>query len=155
MLFPGGEVNLESSAYYSLTKKLYQWAVEANMKGDFFPVLGICRGMQALAVHTVGNLSPLSLTDSKNFSAPLKWMKNFKQSGLLVGVPDEILKEIGSRNVTSHFHKYGITPKTFNEIDAIRKRFQILATSKDRNGKEFVSIFEGNELVFIYNLNQK
>ena len=45
-------------------------------------------------------------------------------------------------NVTAHFHKFGFAKDVFEE-EEVKERFEILATSKDRKGKEFVSIFHG------------
>lgn len=142
LLFTGGEVNLESSSYYRTTKKLFQLAKTANSVNDYFPILGICRGMQAMMVHTVGgDLSILKLTDARNYTTSLKWVST--DGKFLRDVPDRLIKATSTNNITSHFHKYGITPADFHENSQVNKMFDILATSIDRNGREFVSIYEG------------
>jgi len=143
ILFPGGEVNLEDSEYYFLTKRLFKWAVEANEKSNFFPLMGICRGMQAIIVHSVGDISPLIETDARNYTTTLQFYNEFQGSKLLTDLSDSIKRSVETENLTSHFHKYGVTPQTFHKIKAINRRFKIIATSKDRKGIEFVSHYEG------------
>ncbi|XP_066912707.1 gamma-glutamyl hydrolase-like [Clytia hemisphaerica] len=148
LLFPGGEVNLVDSEYYYLTKRLFNLAKKSNDQGKHFPILGICRGMQAMIVHTVGNLTPLSLTDARNLPASLEFTQAAIRSVLLNEIPEKLLEEHRTRNLTAHFHKYGIEPKTFQSMRKIKDDFQIVATSSDRKGIEFVSIYEGKKYPF-------
>jgi len=149
LLFPGGETNLKDSGYYKLTKKLFKKAVEMNEEGTPIPILGICRGMQAMIVHTVGNTDDLGEFDSVNMSTTLKWNeKNLKKS-YLSEIPPIMKRSTEDTlfNVTAHFHKYGFSKDVF-EKDEVKQRFEILATSKDRKGKEFVSVYQGKEFPF-------
>lgn len=146
LLFPGGEVNLKDSGYFHATHRLFQLASEANTKDNYFPVLGICRGMQAIIVHTVRSISPLSLTDARNFPTTLQFYEDASESKLLRDISKELFVKHTTKNLTAHFHKYGFTPKTFTEIDVIKEQYKIIATSKDRDGLEFVSIYEGKSL---------
>lgn len=141
LLFTGGEVNLESSSYYRTTKRLFQLATTVNSVNDYFPILGICRGMQAMLVHTTGSLSILQLTNARNYTTSLKWISTDSQ--LLADIPKKLIQSMSTSNITSHFHKYGITPNDFHRNKRVNKMFDILATSLDRNGKEFVSIYQG------------
>ena len=143
LLFPGGEVNLVDSGYYHLTKRLFNMAKKSNNEGKHFPILGICRGMQAMIVHTVGDLTPLSLTDARNLPASLEFTQAASRSVLLNEIPEKLLEKQRTQNLTAHFHKYGIEPKTFQSVKKIKDDFQIVATSSDRKGKEFASIYEG------------
>ena len=131
------------SEYYLLTKRLFKWAVEANEKSNFFPLMGICRGMQAMIVHSVGDISPLIETDARNYTTTLNFYKGFKDSELFSDLPDSVIRSVETENLTAHFHKYGVTPQTFREMKNIDGRFKIIATSKDRKGIEFVSQYEG------------
>ena len=143
LLFPGGEINLQNSRYYHLTKKLYDMAVERNEAGEYFPVLGICRGMQALMVHAQGDISPLTLTDSVNYTASLRWTPKSLYSTLFKYAPDELFTMAEGSKITSHFHKFGVTPATYLKMPKLRKLFKVLACSFDRKGVYFISIIEG------------
>lgn len=141
-LFIGGEANLEYSGYYLTTKRLFQLAESANDANDYFPILGVCRGMQAMLVHVLGgDISRLTLTDARAYPASLKWIST--DSKILTDIPDDIMEIISKENLTYHFHKYGVTPKDFHESRQLDEMFEILATSVDRDGKEFVSIYQG------------
>ena len=143
LLFPGGEVNLEDSQYFQVTQRLFHFAKEANKQNNYFPVLGICRGMQAIIVHSVGSITPLSDTDSRNYPTTLQFYKDAFKSKLMRDIPKDLLVKHMKNNLTAHFHRYGITPKTFHETPIINDHFNMVATSKDRNGIEFVSMYEG------------
>jgi len=150
LLFPGGETNLKDSGYYKLTKKLYKKAIELNEDGTPFPILGICRGMQALIVHATGTIDSLSEFDSVNYTTTLKWNEKNLRKSFLGEIPSVMKRSTEDRqfNVTSHFHKYGIKPEVFEDEEKVKDRFEILATSKDRKGEEFVSIFQGKDYPF-------
>jgi gamma-glutamyl hydrolase len=45
-------------------------------------------------------------------------------------------------------HEYGITLRRFMRTASLRKAFRVLATSHDRDGKEYVSLIEGIGLPF-------
>uniref|UniRef100_A0A8C9XWR3 Folate gamma-glutamyl hydrolase n=1 Tax=Sander lucioperca TaxID=283035 RepID=A0A8C9XWR3_SANLU len=54
ILYPGGSVSIISSGYQRAAKIFYKLAIEANKRGDYFPVWGICLGYEQLAVLTSG-----------------------------------------------------------------------------------------------------
>ena len=150
LLFVGGEVNLVNSGYCRATKKLFKMAMNENEGGNIFPILAICRGMQALAVYTQEDLSILTLTDSRNYTASLQWTAEAANSRLFAHAPEELFRNAEKYNITAHSHKYGIIPSLFTNMSTLGKKFKILATSVDRNNKKFVSIFEGRSIIFFF-----
>lgn len=52
VLFPGGSSDIASSSYARTAKIFYDLAIEANNKGDYFPIWGTCLGFQELAYLT-------------------------------------------------------------------------------------------------------
>ena len=48
VVFPGGDVSLVTSNYSRVATKVYQYAVAAQEKGEYFPILGLCWGVQML-----------------------------------------------------------------------------------------------------------
>lgn len=147
VVFPGGEINLVDSGYYKLTKRIMELAIKENENGKPFPILGVCRGMQAMIVHTEGSTDVMEERDSVNFTTTLKWNnENFKNS-FLKDMPPSMKKDAEKKKITAHFHKYG-TPSDVFLKGKVSERFNVIATSKDRKNKEFVSIFQGKELPF-------
>ena len=135
LLFPGGNVNLVDSKYYYLTKKLISMASKENARGIHFPILGICRGMQALVVHSRGVQKQMVPTDSQNYTTGLKWLK---KSPLFVNVFNSMWNDTELYNITSHFHNFSFLPSISKSTT-----IDVVATSKDRNGSEFASIIQG------------
>lgn len=148
LLFPGGETNLKDSGYYKITKKLMKMAIKENEKGRTFPILGICRGMQALIVHTVGNIDDMQVMDSLNLTTTLDWNKDNIDDSFIKDMPEMLRDAAADNKITAHFHKYSFSPDIFNQDGDVKDRFQVIATSKDRDDKEFVSIFQGKKLPF-------
>ncbi|XP_013856545.1 gamma-glutamyl hydrolase, partial [Austrofundulus limnaeus] len=48
ILYPGGGVSIISSGYQRAAKIFYELAIEANKRGDYFPVWGTCLGFEQL-----------------------------------------------------------------------------------------------------------
>ena len=48
VVFPGGSVSLTTSNYSKVATKVFQYAMGANDKGDYFPIMGLCWGVQML-----------------------------------------------------------------------------------------------------------
>ncbi|XP_057306280.1 gamma-glutamyl hydrolase-like [Hydractinia symbiolongicarpus] len=150
LLFPGGEISLNGSGYHIMVNKLLELAVKANEDGVVFPVLGICRGMQALIVHDAEEgLFSLTLTNSSNYTATVRWnTQELKNSSFLSSIPEKMMQESETYPITSHFHKYGVTPGFLKSSSKLNKLYRVLATSLDRDGKEFISILEGKTFPF-------
>lgn len=54
VLFPGGDANLTNSGYAIAGRKIFELAVKANRKGDYFPIFGTCLGFEFLTVLVAG-----------------------------------------------------------------------------------------------------
>ena len=48
IVFPGGILSLTTSNYSRVATKVYQYAMAAHDKGDYFPIIGLCWGVQML-----------------------------------------------------------------------------------------------------------
>ena len=51
---PGGSVSLQNSGYAKAGGLLYKLAIDANNRGDFFPVWGTCLGFELLLCLAAG-----------------------------------------------------------------------------------------------------
>eukprot|EP00501_MAST-03F_sp_TOSAG23-6_P002631 GSMAST32.ASY1.ANO1.2773.1 assembled CDS len=74
ILFPGGAVDLgNSTTYYKAGKILFDAAVKANLKGDYFPLWGTCLGFEQLLRLLSGSNDEILTRgfDSKNYTLPL------------------------------------------------------------------------------------
>ena len=157
VLFPGGSAKWFESSYYKNAVKAVQASVEAGISDhDYFPVWGTCLGYEALNVITANSADVLSHFAADGVSLTLNYTSNAKNSRLLKNCPTNIYKGMAMEEVTYNHHSYGVSPHTHRTNKKINKFFKILSTSKDTNGKDFVSLIEGNILlIFIiqYNYN--
>ncbi|XP_057296694.1 gamma-glutamyl hydrolase-like [Hydractinia symbiolongicarpus] len=149
LLFPGAANSLNDSGYYEITKKLFRLSIKANKAGVVFPVLGICRGFQALVVHVEGNQKPLIVTDSFEYSTTVKWnVKELRNHSFLSSMPKKMIRNSEKQPITAHFHKYSVTPKSLKRSPKLNSFFRNLGTSVDRDGVKFISAMEGKKFPF-------
>ena len=131
--------------YYEHAIKFFQWAKDANDKGDYFPVWGTCLGFETLHVIQGGE-RPEILSggfSAEDITIPLEFVGNPRESRLLKDMPDELLKSLGEEPVTYNHHQAGVTPETYGKENSLDKFFQIISTNKDQDGRCFVSTVEG------------
>ncbi|KAM9827315.1 LOW QUALITY PROTEIN: gamma-glutamyl hydrolase-like [Neosynchiropus ocellatus] len=93
VLFPGGSASLFSSGYQRAAKFFYNLAIEANNRGDYFPVWGTCLGFEQLAVLT-SNKSVLVRTNTTGMPMPLNFTDEAKTSRIFKGFPAELMASL-------------------------------------------------------------
>jgi len=120
--------------YLELVTLFLNMATLANRAGDYFPVWGTCQGMQLMLQHFGGDLEQVN--------SPI---------GNLVVQPEatasRLLHHKGMTDLHSLYfsHQHGIM---MHRVERLKATFNILATSHDREGMEYVSIIEGRTLPF-------
>ncbi|XP_058499090.1 gamma-glutamyl hydrolase-like [Solea solea] len=138
--FPGGRVSRTSSAYTRSAKIFYELAIEANKKGDYFPVWGTCLGLHILCFLTSGE-DLLTVTDTKDVLMPLTFTDGAKDSPMFRGFPDEVIKDLASEPLSQHAHKWSLALSTYNSNEKLKKFYKVLNTNTDGKVK-FVSTME-------------
>lgn len=153
LVFAGGLTWLWlDSPYVIAARKLFNWAVEANDNGNPFPIHGTCLGHQLLHIlasnvsrndllvetDAVTHPTTMDLTAAANTSRPFKAMP----ADLLKKIPDPSL------NIIMQNHEYGIPPAHYKKWPILGEWFNILSTSKDRNGLEYISTVEAKKYPF-------
>ncbi|XP_028401389.1 gamma-glutamyl hydrolase-like [Dendronephthya gigantea] len=142
-LFPGGGVSVQTSGYARIGKQFFTLAKKSYDKGDYFPVWGTCLGNEFLSVMASNDANILSTTDSENYTIPLNFSSNYRDSKLFRDISDDLAKFVSSAPTTINMHQYSVLLSKFKKNDNISKFFRILSTNNDRNGKTFVSTMEG------------
>ncbi|KAG7155350.1 Gamma-glutamyl hydrolase-like [Homarus americanus] len=69
----------------------------------------------------------------------------WNSSQLLGEAPEDVLDTLANTNATSNFHKWCVTPETFQN-SSLEKNFLLLSTSEDDDGLEYVSTVEHRHL---------
>ncbi|XP_034416594.1 gamma-glutamyl hydrolase-like [Cyclopterus lumpus] len=140
VLFPGGSANITSSGYQRAAKTFYELAIEANERGDYFPVWGTCLGYEQLAVLTSGK-NLLSITDTTGVALPLNFLHEAKDSRIFRGFPAELLEDLALEPLTANVHQWSVTVSTHNTNKELNNFYKVVSTNTDGT-TEFVSTVE-------------
>ncbi|XP_041817142.1 gamma-glutamyl hydrolase isoform X2 [Chelmon rostratus] len=139
ILYPGGGASIISSGYERAAKIFYELAIQANKRGDYFPVWGTCLGFEQLTYLTSGE-SILSHTNTSGVSLPLSFT-NAKDSKMFKGFPAELMADLASQPLTENSHKWSLAVLTYNTNEDLKKFYKVLSTNTDGT-TEFVSTVE-------------
>ncbi|XP_040921319.1 gamma-glutamyl hydrolase [Toxotes jaculatrix] len=140
ILYPGGGVSIISSGYERAAKIFFELAIEANKRGDYFPVWGTCLGFEQLTLLTSGK-AILAYTNTSGVALPLNFTNEAKDSRMFKGFPPELMKDLASQPLTENSHKWSLASVTYNSNEELKKFYKVLSTNTD--GKvEFVSTME-------------
>uniref|UniRef100_A0A3Q3W8L1 folate gamma-glutamyl hydrolase n=1 Tax=Mola mola TaxID=94237 RepID=A0A3Q3W8L1_MOLML len=146
ILYPGGGVSIISSGYERTAKIFYELAIEANVRGDYFPVWGTCLGLEELTFLTSGQWLMTS-TNTDKLSLPLNFTKDAAASRMFKDFPPDLMKDLASEPLTANIHNWSLALSTYNKNEALRKFYKVLSTNTD--GRiEFVSTMEAYDYPF-------
>ncbi|XP_065485078.1 gamma-glutamyl hydrolase [Caloenas nicobarica] len=140
VLFPGGGVDLKTSEYSRVAKIFYHKALEANDKGDYFPVWGTCLGHEELTYLTSGEIL-LVKTKTNGFALPLNFTSAAKRSRLFKNFPDDVLHALATEPLSSNFHMWSLSMKNFTKNEKLRNFYNVLTTNTN-DEVEFISTME-------------
>eukprot|EP00882_Tetradesmus_deserticola_P012072 GHRQ01012787.1.p1 GENE.GHRQ01012787.1~~GHRQ01012787.1.p1 ORF type:complete len:335 (+),score=143.27 GHRQ01012787.1:127-1131(+) len=145
LLLPGGGADLRPGhAFYDTAARLVQLAIEANDKGDYFPVHGTCLGLEALSLIISGNSSILSDMDAEDFPAPLLYTQDADSSPFLKSLPPHITTNLQNQPLAMENHMHGVLMTSYEEPQNKRLKdfFKVLSLSLARDGLPYISTME-------------
>jgi gamma-glutamyl hydrolase len=120
-------------------------AMKLNKSGIYFPVFGICMGMQYMLIVQSRNDELTEGFDSlNNYELPFNLHSSSRIMRTVSPVEEKILRE----TLALHNHSRGLSPDKFKQYKALTNLYNITATDKDRSGKEFISSIEGKKYPF-------
>ncbi|XP_072460775.1 gamma-glutamyl hydrolase [Notamacropus eugenii] len=143
ILFPGGGVNLQTSDYSYVARLFYNKALQANKKGDYFPIWGTCLGFEELTVLTSGKLL-LTVTDTKGIALPLNFTEAVTESRMFQNIPKDVLEALATEPITSNFHTWSLSLKNFTTNKKLSEFYKVLSTNTYKD-IEFISTVEAND----------
>ncbi len=145
----GGVFASNSVEYYNCCKEFVKLAIDANDKGNYFPIWGGCMGFQQMIIIADGKDNTTDLLERfdsfGNLELPLiftddgidgKMMRKARESD-----PDYIIK-LMKEDLTLNNHMMGISPQRFRQSKLLNNFYRIVSYNYDRKGKEFVSTIE-------------
>ncbi|EFN55359.1 hypothetical protein CHLNCDRAFT_52559 [Chlorella variabilis] len=153
IIFPGGLTDLwQDSPYVIAARKLWQWAKDANDAGDVFPIHGTCLGFQLLHILEANVSFTQLLVDTDSVAHPytLDFTDAVKESTMFGGLADDLIEKLGDSqyNISMENHMFGLPPAHYDKWPLLRQNFNMVSTSKDRNGVEYVSSAEHKHYPF-------
>mmetsp|Transcript_18627 Transcript_18627/g.33226 ORF Transcript_18627/g.33226 Transcript_18627/m.33226 type:complete len:379 (-) Transcript_18627:235-1371(-) len=150
ILLPGGGAIMEPGhGYYDISSMLLKLAIQANDRGDFFPMLGTCLGFEFFTVAISGNTSILGNFDAGNIASRLEFTPDAAGSRFFSTFSPELMARMADAPLTMENHQFAISPRTFLGDPALSRFFRVLSTSKDKQGVEYVSTVEAREYPFL------
>ncbi|CAL1542810.1 unnamed protein product [Lymnaea stagnalis] len=147
VLFPGGAADINTGPYYQSGRYLYDLAIQANDKGDYFPIWGTCLGFELMTKLTA-NKNYLQRTETKILTLPLRFQKGFQNSRLFKDVPSDLVKILTTESVTQNNHRWSLLLEDYQKISVLGNFYHLLTTSVGKDNKEFVSTFEAFKYPF-------
>jgi len=151
ILMPGGMQTLNSTLpFFDASLYLFNQAIMANARGDYFPVWGTCQGFQFMNIAVSGqeNEGVLSDFDSWDISYPLFFTPDSNTSRMFGSAPASVLNTFATTNCTMNWHHLGVLPSLYSTNQNLAKFFRILSTNVDRENKPFISSIEGINMPF-------
>ena len=150
ILLPGGEADVASlaaSGYAQAGAFLWAMAADAAAVGDYFPLHGTCLGWEQMAVLAAKNGSALTRSPpfaSSDGGAVLEWAPVAASSRLFGGAENAALrKALAAEPAAYESHTAGVEPGAFAAFPKLVSTLRVLSTSRDANGREYVSTAEG------------
>eukprot|EP00826_Nyctotherus_ovalis_P005065 TRINITY_DN11136_c0_g1_i1.p1 TRINITY_DN11136_c0_g1~~TRINITY_DN11136_c0_g1_i1.p1 ORF type:complete len:318 (-),score=42.74 TRINITY_DN11136_c0_g1_i1:118-1071(-) len=159
LCLPGGFSNIwrveegkkAESDYAKAGNALLELAVEANRKGVYFPVLGICLGFELMVSYVAKDFSLIEpCTNCNDYNAILKFTEEGKDSRLYRKCFNERqIENLQAKSLSYNYHSFMIDPERFLAHEKLSKFFSIISTSPSINNSfEFVSTIEAKEFPF-------
>ena len=146
ILFPGGDVDVHNSGFGRAGKIIFDYALRANQRRDYFPLWGTCNGFEMLSYLAVDR-DVLVRCDAMNDPKALNLTRK-AQSSRLFGKLERRLETLITKEETSaNFHERCLTIKNFTEY-GISEHYNVLSTNFDKNGLQYVSSMEAKHYPF-------
>lgn len=156
LLLPGGgsslwivenETKKQGFANVTLASKfLVQLAIEANKRGDFFPIWGTCLGLEMMIMDISEEAAVLDEFNSENHHQDLIFVKG--NSRMWDGLSDDLKNYAMLHKPAFFYHKYGKRYESFIENERLEWFFDVNTVSRDFDDVWFVSSAEGKKFPF-------
>nr|DAD48180.1 TPA_asm: hypothetical protein HUJ06_018117 [Nelumbo nucifera] len=138
VLLPGGWA--KTGLFYEIVEKVFKHALEKNDSGDHFPVFAICLSFELLTMIISKDVNILERFNALNQASTLQFTENSIIEGTVFQrFSPELLKKLTTDCIVMENHQYGISLERFQKNPSLSSFFRILTTSKDRDGKVYVS----------------
>ncbi len=143
ILIPGGSQDLRSgNPYFDTAELLFKLTLEANDKGDYFPLHGTCLGFETLAILAAKNESVVTDFDAEDYSQPLYPTELAPTSRFFTALPPHVVENLHTKPYAMQNHAHGVAYDAFASNPALNEFFDVLTLSIDRQDAVYVSTME-------------
>jgi gamma-glutamyl hydrolase len=157
IILPGGANDLTpgKSPFMRAAAVVWEHVLDSNKRGERFAVFGTCQGWEMLAVLS-SKAGEVVLDQSGPFnSAMLGSSLEFtryarEQSELFSELSPTLLDTLASEPLTVNEHTQGVTPEVLESDNDLKSMWRVLATSVDRDGKQYVAAVEARGLKGVF-----
>ena len=145
VLLTGGGASLTvGSPYRVAIEAILGYAVKVNEAGEVFPVWATCMGTEAV-LDVFASQPLLTPFDAENLPLPLRFTAEATSSRLFNATrygqrTVDIQRSLTTMAITMNNHEKGVSAAHFRADARLPSLFHLLATSVDRQGKEFVAV---------------
>ncbi|CAI7795513.1 unnamed protein product [Closterium sp. NIES-53] len=148
LVLPGGDAN-KQGRFLRTVRRLLKLAMSFNDNGDYFPIYAECLSFEMLTIIlSTGGRKVLEPTNAKRPST-LQFVGEWaKDRNMFAWMRRRLVDRLEKENLTMENHKYGLTPETFNADEGLSSFFNILTTTADEDGKEYISTVEAKRYPF-------
>lgn len=148
ILFPGGATYFnESKGYAEAAQIIFDIVKKLNDMGVYYPLVGICLGMQVLAYTSNDSKDIRVNCSAMKITLPLEFEEDFKESRIFREIPNDILSDMKDKDVTYNYHEYCLTREGFEENN-LTHIWRVVTENVDKNGKRFISLMEHKKYPF-------
>jgi len=129
---------MKNPQFISNITKIFEMSLQ---KGEYFPIWGTCFGFEML-LFLVGGFTTLKKYDAHGFYS-MKITEEGHSSKMMRSFSKEYKTYLEKHKSTMQNHEYGISVDDFMSNLHLRRFYNILTTSLDDNGKEYICAIEG------------
>lgn len=151
VIFPGGGLWFNTTlGYAEAGKYIYDYAIELNQRGDYFPIWGTCLGFELLGYLSAKNIEIRADCKSQKVSLPLEFKADFQTSRMFKQCPSEVIEILRTKPVTPNFHNYCITEKNLTAF-GLADQWQVMSVNNDNQAAapvQFISTMEHRKYPF-------
>ena len=140
LLIPGGETGfiLKNETFINSVTRFFELSFQQE---EYFPIWGTCFGFELL-MTLIGGVTKFKKYPASGYY-PIHITESGFRSRMFGSFSKHYLHYLENRKSTAQNHDYGISPSDFEGNIHLRRFYNVLATSVDNNGKEYVAAIEG------------
>jgi gamma-glutamyl hydrolase len=140
------------SDYQLRVNEIVAYSIAQKKKGISFPIWGVCQGFEAVTIAVTNDPYLMDIFLHKSVLGEVTFTPAAKTSRMFSAYTEEDFEYVQSHPTFLFGHMYGINtsvPTLYPSLGP--KNYVVTGTTKDTNGKEFISAMESIDYpIFIY-----